>query len=718
MKFKFDPNQIKADFKSGEIINKITEHGDLALAFMIVLVLCMMIIPLPFFVLDILLTLNLTIAVTLLMVCIYVPEALRIAAFPTILLVTTLFRLGLEISSTRLILLYAYAGEVIQSFGQFVVGGNFVVGFIMFLILTIVQFLVIAKGAERVSEVAARFTLDAMPGKQMSIDADLRAGNMTMEEAKKKRRNLERENQLFGSMDGAMKFVKGDVIAGMIITVINIVGGLVIGVGMKGMDPLKAAKTYTLLTIGEGLVAQISALVISLAAGMIVTRVASEEEGANLGREIGHQVLAQPKAIAIAAGLLLGLGIIPGLPKIPFFILAICVGAVAYALFQLQKKGGLTVVAKPKEGEKTPAEKQKEEEEAGGLPLPAPLALELSADLSALLSGGPDGDSKFTGELLPQIRQRLFYDLGVRLPGVRVRGSVPGLSADQFVVMLNEVPVLFANVMLNHFFVNETLANVSLLQLGEVTEGRNPMTHMPGTWVPAEGRERADKAGLTIVEIPGYVALSVGDIMKKYAHEFVGIQEVQAILDQMEQIYPALVKETVPKLVSVHLLAEILKRLVQEEVSIADMRTILQAIAVWAPVETNPTTLTEYVRTEMKRYISFKYTRGQNNLIVYLLDPEIEEVIQNSIRQSENGNYLALEPDTAQDILKSFDNEVGNIPPTAQRPVVITTMEVRRYLKKLVELHHPDLAVLSYQELAPEIRVQPIARISLNKELY
>ncbi|MGH9857829.1 MAG: FHIPEP family type III secretion protein, partial [Acidobacteriota bacterium] len=324
---------------------------------------------------------------------------------------------------------------------------------------------------------------------------------------------------------------------------------------------------------------------------------------------------------------------------------------------------------------------------------------------------------RFINELLPQIRDRLFYELGVRFPGVRVRGMVPGLGEDSYVVKLNEVPVAFANVMLEKCFVNDTVSNVSLLQI-ESVEGMNPMTHQIGAWISVDDREKAEKAGLTVIDIPGYVSLHLGDVMRRYAFEFIGIQEVQGILDQMEQIYPALVKETVPKLVNLHLLAEILKRLVQEDISVADMRTILQAIALWAPVETNPTVLSEYVRTEMKRYISFKYTRGQGNLIVYLLDPEIEEIITNSIRQSESGNYLALDPDSAQQILKSFQTELGNIPATAQQPVVITTMEVRRYLKKLVEIHHPTVAVLSYQELSPEIRVQPIARIALQKQLY
>ena len=323
-KFKFDPKQIKEMFMTGDIIAVMTRYGDIALAGIIVMVLIMLILPLPFFVLDLLLTLNITLSVIILMVTIYVPEALRIASFPTILLVTTLFRLGLEVSATRLILLHGEAGQVIEAFGEFVVGGNFVVGFIMFLILTLVQFMVIAKGAERVSEVAARFTLDAMPGKQMSVDSDLRAGNITMEEAKRKRRNLERENQLFGSMDGAMKFVKGDVIAGIIITVINIVGGLIIGVVFRNMDVMRAAKTYTLLSIGEGLIAQIAALLVSLAAGMIVTRVASEEEGSNLGREIGTQLLGQPKALAIAAGLIGWFGVNSRIAKNSIFYSRYC----------------------------------------------------------------------------------------------------------------------------------------------------------------------------------------------------------------------------------------------------------------------------------------------------------------------------------------------------------------------------------------------------------
>jgi type III secretion protein V len=343
------------------------------------------------------------------------------------------------------------------------------------------------------------------------------------------------------------------------------------------------------------------------------------------------------------------------------------------------------------------------------------MALELSHELTTLASAD---DGRFLNELLPQIRERLFYELGVRFPGVRVRGSVPSLKTDSYVIKLNEVPVVFGHVMLDHCFVNDTAANVRMLQAGDVIDGWNPMTRMPGCWVSLAYREKIDQAGLVTVDIPGYLALHLGDVMRRYAHEFLGIQEVQAVLDQMEQIYPALVKETVPKLVSVHLLTEVLKRLVQEDISISDMRSILEAIALWGRVEQNPTVLTDYVRTEMKRYISFKYTRGENNLIVYLLDPEIEEVISSSIRQSDTGNYLALEPETAQQILKSFGAELSNVPATAQKPVVITTMEVRRYLKKLVEINHPEIAVLSYQELAPEIKVQPIARISLRKELY
>lgn len=465
------------------------------------------------------------------------------------------------------------------------------------------------------------------------------------------------------------------------------------------------------------MVSQIPALVISLAAGMVVTRVAAEEEGANLGKEIGTQLLAQPKALAIAAGLLVGLGIIPGLPKIPFFLLAAATGSIAYGLFKLkarQDRGEVIGVLEPKK-EKKPADAEKEDDQLS-LPLPAPLALELSTEMTKMLDVSTAG-GRFINELLPQIRDRLFYELGVRFPGVRVRGMVPGLGVDSYVVKLNEVPVAFANVMLGKVFVNDTATNVQLLQI-EAIEGMNPMTHQPGSWIPVEDREKVEKAGLTVIDIPGYVSLHLGDVMRRYAFEFIGIQEVQGILDQMEQIYPALVKETVPKLVNLHLLAEILKRLVQEDISVADMRTILQAIALWAPVETNPTVLSEYVRTEMKRYISFKYTRGQGNLVVYLLDPEIEEIITNSIRQSESGNYLALDPDSAQQILRSFQTELGNIPATAQQPVVITTMEVRRYLKKLVEIHHPSVAVLSYQELSAEIRVQPIARIALQKQLY
>ncbi len=681
----------------------------------------MMIVPLPTFLLDLLLTINIAFAVILLLISLYISEPIKIASFPTILLVTTLFRLALEISATRLILLHGYAGEVIEAFGRFVVAGNFVVGAVIFLILTLIQFIVVAKGSERVAEVSARFTLDAMPGKQMAIDADLRAGAIDMTEAKARRRGLERESQFFGSMDGAMKFVKGDAIASIIIILINIVAGLIIGVAMKGMDVLHAVQKYTILTIGEGLVAQIPALLITVTAGMVVTRVASEEADSNLGMDIGTQVMAQPKAIGIAAGFLALLGLIPGLPHVPFLILAAAIGGIAYALNQTKVKQNAEVkgsISRP--GAITPARKVSGSVATAAaaeemiLALPTPCSLELSSALSGYMDGS-SGEGKFMNELLPQLRQSLFMDLGVRFPGVRVRTQIPNLQKGQFMIRIMEVPLFSSAIPLNHvMIVNQPAQSLAALKI-PVVEGRNPVTSSIAYWVPEEQKDPLAAAGMIVWDIPTYLAVQLSAVLRRHASDFLGIQEVQALLDAMEKQFPSLVKEVVPKVVSLFVLTDVLRRLAQEEIAVRDLRTILQAIAQWGKVENDPVMLTEYVRTELKRYLSFKYTGGKNLLVVYLLDPEIEDIVAGAVQQTETGNYLALDPESTQEILKAVRKQIGNLPASAQRPIILTGMNIRRYIKKIVELEFPSLVVLSFQELASEVRVQPVARISLRK---
>ncbi|WP_338867493.1 type III secretion system export apparatus subunit SctV [Myxococcus stipitatus] len=696
----------------------LSKYSDIVLAIVVVAIVGMMIVPLPTLLLDVLLTLNISISVVLLLVSLYVPAALHLSTFPTVLLITTMFRLSLTISTTRLILLTGDPGEVVIAFGNFVVQGNFVVGAILFIILVIVNFIVISKGSERVAEVAARFTLDAMPGKQMSIDADLRAGTIDQDQGKKRRRDLERESQLFGAMDGAMKFVKGDAIASIIITVVNIVGGLIIGVTQKGMSAGDAAQKYTLLTIGDGLVGMIPAILVSTCAGIIVTRVGGEEEGSHLGMDVGSQLTAYPKAIAIAAGMLIVLGLVPGLPKIPFFLLGAGAGFGAWTMLkkkkdeQMVEEAGpsmITDLGTPMSSEPAPKEPINPDSELF-IPVVTPIVLEVSDALVPYVDSRQD-NGKFLFELIPFMRDGLFVELGVRFPGVRARGNA-SLPPGSYQIQINEVPVVTGQATLGHVLVNDTVERLRLMNI-QGFEAVNPATRQPAAWVPEQHRETLEAAGLTTWDVPGYIILHVAAVLRRNAREFVGVQETQTMLEQLEKAFPAIVKEVIPKVVNVLKLTDILQRLVEEEISIRDLRGILQALAEYGQVEADNVMLTEHVRASQRRYISHKYARGSGTLVVYLLDPNIEEAIRGSIKRTSAGAHLALEPELAQEIVQAVRTECGHLPPSAQRPVILTAMDIRRYVRKLLEYEfNPSFSVLSYQELSPELNIQPVARIS------
>ncbi|QRK04594.1 type III secretion system export apparatus subunit SctV [Archangium violaceum] len=699
----------------------LSKYSDIVLACVVVAIIGMMIVPLPTLLLDVLLTLNISISVVLLLISLYVPQALRLSVFPTLLLITTMYRLALTISTTRLILLTGDPGEVVEAFGHFVVQGNFVVGLVIFVILVIVNFIVISKGSERVAEVAARFTLDAMPGKQMSIDADMRSGSIDQEEGKRKRRDLERESQLFGAMDGAMKFVKGDAIASIIITVINIVGGLVIGVMQKDMDVASAAQKYTLLTIGDGLVGMIPAILISTCAGIIVTRVGGDEEGNHLGQDVGSQLTAYPKAIAIAAGMLFVLGLIPGLPKIPFFLLGAGAGYGAWTMMRKDKagamgeEGGLTAGETPP-GE-TPAATEPQPKEPINpdselfIPVVTPIVLEVSDALVPFVDSRQD-NGKFLFELIPFMRDGLFVELGVRFPGVRARGN-PNLPPGSYQIQLNEVPVVTGQATIGHVLVNDTVERLRLMNI-QGFEALNPATRQPAAWVPEQHKETLEAAGLTTWDVPGYIILHLAAVLRRQAREFIGVQETQSMLDQLEKAFPAIVKEVVPKVVTVLKLTDILGRLVEEEISIRDLRGILQALAEYGQVEADNVMLTEHVRSSLRRYVSHKFARGTGTLVVYLLDPQIEEAIRSSIKRTSAGTHLALEPDIAQEIVQAVKSECGHLPPSAQRPVILTAMDIRRYVRKLLEFEfNPPFSIVSFQELSPDLNIQPVARISI-----
>jgi type III secretion protein V len=698
-------------FLGGEkALRTITKSSDLILAVVITSIIMMLIFPVSPHVIDVLIATNLTASVCLLFIGIYIQKAVHLSVFPSLLLITTLYRLGVNISSTRQILLHANAGKIIFAFGNFVVGGNYVVGGVIFLIITIVQFIVVTKGAERVAEVAARFTLDAMPGKQMSIDADLRSGLIDTQQARGLRLMLAKESQLYGAMDGAMKFVKGDAIAGIVITVINIVGGLIIGIFIHGMSAAQSAHTYALLSIGDGLVSQIPSIMIAITAGIVTTRVSSEEKDTHLGKEIATQLLGQPKALMIAAGVLFLMAGIPGFPAAPFMILAILIGGIGFSLFMSKKKMAAKAIAGISSGD---LETDGHSVVSGGkedYTLTLPVMIEIGKDISQMLKK-QKGVPNFIDVMIPKMRHALYQDLGVRFPGVHVRTDSPVLDGDEYSIYLNEVPLNRGKVMLNHVLTNESEETLHRFNVPFKTSRSS--AGMPSIWVEDKYKEILNKAGVKYWTPLEVMILHLSKFYKSHAGDFIGIQEVRAILEFVERSYPDLIKE-VTRLVPLQKLTEIFKRLVQEQVSIKDLRTILEALSEWAQTEKDTILLTEYIRSSLKRYISYKYSQGKSVLSVYLLDPEIEDMVRGAIKQTSAGSYLALDPDSVQLILQSMRKMVTPPPAGAQPPVLLTAIDVRRFVRKLIESEFPDMPAVSYQEIIPEIRIQPLGRIQLS----
>jgi type III secretion protein V len=642
--------------------------ADAALALFVVTVVGLMVIPLPTWLLDILLATNLSGSVAILLVVLYVPDALGIATFPTLLLITTLYRLALNVSSTRLILLQANAGDVIRSFGQFVVRGNYVVGAVVFLILTIIQFIVIAKGSERVAEVGARFVLDAMPGKQMAIDAEARSGAIDGNEARRRRRQLARESQFYGAMDGAMKFVKGDVIASVIITVVNILGGLAIGVGQRGLEVEVALKRYGLLTIGDGLVTQIPALVLSTAAGILVTRVASEDPDHSLGAELASQIFGTPKALQVAGVFVFGLAIVPGLPTMPFLVLAAILLVAARASSEQLKvsarRTALPTDRSAKRGSQAP----------GFVPMVVAWSIDVSADLAALLEDETHKDQLVRAGLFTvgsKIRERIFSELGVVLPPPRVQ-TVEGLPQRHVVVSLFEVPALLARI----------------------------------------------EQHLSDADAISYVTDAALPLLRTRAADFVGMTETQYLLDQLDQIAPSLVRQVVPKPVTLALLSDVLRRLVEERVSIRDLRAILEALGTAAQNEKDPLTLAEFVRCQLRRATTYRLTSGKSEISVYLLDPSIEEAIRHAVTRTPQGSFLTLAPAAARDVVTAIRRALStdSRPAAASAPgaaVILTQPDIRRFVRKLIETDLPQVTVVSYAELLPEIAIRPVAKATL-----
>lgn len=682
-------------------------RNDVVLAVMLVAIIFMMILPLPTIVVDILIGMNMTLSGVLLMVAMYLPSPLAFSSFPSVLLVTTLFRLGISIATTRLILLQGDAGHIIDTFGNFVVGGNLVVGLVVFLILTIVQFVVITKGAERVAEVAARFSLDAMPGKQMSIDGDMRAGTIDMDEAKRRRNIVEKESQLYGSMDGAMKFVKGDAIAGLIIVAVNLLGGMLIGVLQRDMTAAKAIQTYSILSIGDGLIAQIPALFISICAGIMVTRVQSSDgEVSNVGRDIGQQILAQPKALLIGGCIALGMGLIPGMPTTVFVVLAVPLIGIGLAMRPQKQVNAITgevteVPAMQAVASKPVASKKDGSEDF--VPT-VPLILDVSEDLRSQL------DANTLNEELIRIRRALYFDLGVPFPGIHLRFT-DRLPAETYHILLSEVPVATGRLRPQWLLSRDSEDTLSSLMV-DFEKDRPFLPGLDSLWVPADLRELLTSAGLSVMDTSQILTYHLATVLRKYASDFIGVQETKFLLSAMEQRFPDLVKEAV-RIMPMQKIGEILQRLVSEDISVRDLRSILEALVEWGQKEKDVVLLTEYVRGALKRHISHKYCAGQNMLPAYLLAPKVEETLRAAIRQTSAGSYLALDPAIGKKLVETIKKTVGKISPNGQRPVMLASMDIRRYLRKMIEQDLYDLQVVSYQELVPDVNVQPLGRIDL-----
>ena len=690
------------------IVSHTTKHSDLALVGLLVAVIALMIMPLPTFLVDTLIGANLSLSFAILMMTMYVKTPLEFSSFPTMLLFTTLFRVGLNITTTRLILLNADAGEIIQTFGEFALGGNFVVGAVVFLILTIVQFLVISKGAERVAEVGARFTLDAMPGKQMSIDADMRAGVIDMAEAQRRREVISQESKMFGAMDGAMKFVKGDSIAGMVVAVVNIVGGTVIGVTQRGIPASEALNIYGILTIGDGLVSQIPSLIIAISAGILITR--SGDTNVDVGAQIGGQFFNQPKALFIAGGLIFLFALIPGFPKPQLFTLAFALGSFAYVLDRIQNmpadrdaRSDFEKSVRASTESRSPRPRSVGEPQDDFSPT-VPIILDISEALSTAL------DYDRLNDELASLRRALYFDLGVPFPGInlRVARRLMGLTYE---LQINEIPLSSGKLEPGMELVQESMQTLTMLGI-QVKKGDDFLPDIESLWVSADDAVRLAGGGISCMNHSRIIAYHLSLLLARHASDFIGMQETKYLLNRMEERAPDLVHE-VTRLQPVQRIAEVFQRMVQEHVSIRDLRGILEALIEWSPKEKDIIMLTEYVRGALKRQICYMHSHGQNMLPAILLDPPVEETIRKAVRQTSAGAFLSLDPNTSKRFLDAVTEAAGEYRKHSQKPVLLASMDIRRYVRRLIEGKHYGLMVLSYQELTPEISVQPLSRIRL-----
>lgn len=683
--------------------DRIAKHADIGLATAVVGVLIVMVIPIPSILLDILLSLSITSGLLVLMVALYLKTPLKFSVFPSLLLLMAIFRLSLNVASTRLILLHGSegpqaAGKVIESFGQFVVGGNYIVGVVIFVILVIINFKVITQGSTRTSEVAARFTLDALPGKQMSIDADLNAGALTDEEAKTRRKELEDEASFYGAMDGALKFVKGDVVAGIIITVINIAAGFAIGVLQQGMDMAEAAEVYTILTVGDGLVSQIPSLVVSTAAGIVVTRAAG---ASNLGEEIVGQLMINPRAFGIVAAFLIFLAMVPGMPGFAFITLGAGAAFLSYVMFQAER---YTVQSEEEEAQRVADEPPPEQVEAL-LPLDA-LELEIGYELIPLVDAAQDGELL---ERVKSVRRQFALEMGIIVPPLHIRDNLQ-LKSNEYSVLIKGVEVARGELWMNHHL---AIDPGTVAQKIQGVETKDPTFGLPALWVTEANKEKAKMSGYTVVDTATVITTHIKEIIRLHSHELLGRQETQKLIDTFKETNPKLIEDLIPGAMTLGQVQKVLQNLLREQVSIRDLSTILETLADKATITKDSDTLTEYVRAALNRQISKSLRLDDGSMPVITLDPALEDAIAKSIQSTEHGAYLAMEPDKAQRLIDALKEQLGKFDMINANHALLTGAVLRPHVRRLMERFIPTLTVVSHNEISPDTTLNNLEVIRL-----
>jgi flagellar biosynthesis protein FlhA len=682
----------------------IAKNSDVVMALAVVSILVFMVIPLPPMLLDLLLSFNITFSLVIILASMYVQRPLELSAFPSILLLATLFRLSLNVASTRIILLHGNegtqaAGSVIKAFGGFVVGGNYLVGIIVFLILVAINFMVITKGAGRIAEVAARFTLDAMPGKQMSIDADLNAGLITEQEARERRELITLEAEYYGAMDGANKFVRGDAVVGIVITLINIIGGLTIGVFQNNMSFAHAAQNYTLLTIGDGLVTQVPALIVSTAAGVIVSRAGAES---SLGKEITSQILLQPKAIAVASAVLFGFGLVPGLPTLPFMILALLSGGLAYGVFQSIKE-----TARAEEEQKIQEEKSIPADQFDSLPPLDTLAIEVGYGLIPLV------DIEQDGQLLDRIkslRRQIARDLGIIVAPVHIQDNMQ-LKPGEYTILLKGNEVARGELMTHYYLaMNPGTAE------GEIDgiATKEPTYGLPALWIKEDAKEKALAQGFTVVDLATVLTTHLSEIVKQHCHELLGRQDVQQLLDTLKDTHPKVVEELVPNLLPLGGVVKVLQNLLREQIPIRDLLAILEALADWAPATKDLNILSERVRHALARTITKMHLTSEGKIAAVTVGHTVETVIAEALQQTDQGSFLSLDPLLAQQLMNNLARSLEKMAAVKHQPIVMCSAQIRPHFKMLVDRFMPHVVVLSYDEILSNIEIQSIDMLELD----